>query len=149
MLPALAADAVLIVHGLFIAFVVFGGLAALWRPRLAWLHLPALAWGATVIAMGWICPLTPLENHLRAMAGQGTYGGGFIQHYLWPLIYPPGLTRATQIALAALLAAGNTAIYLTLWRRRQNARRAQARRGEAPYQEPLRQKSPDQGPPDR
>ncbi|TFL08852.1 DUF2784 domain-containing protein [Pusillimonas caeni] len=115
---ALAANAVLIVHGLFVAFVIFGGLLALWRRRLAWLHLPALAWGATVIAMGWICPLTPLENHLRALAGQGTYDGGFIQHYLWPLIYPPGLTRGMQAGLAALLVAGNTAVYLTLWRRR-------------------------------
>ncbi|NYT69981.1 DUF2784 domain-containing protein [Pusillimonas noertemannii] len=119
---ALAADAVLILHGLFVAFVIFGGLLALWRPRLAWLHLPALAWGATVIAMGWICPLTPLENHLRALAGQGTYDGGFIQHYLWPLIYPPGITRGMQIALAVLLAAGNAAIYLALWGRRKKVR---------------------------
>src|SRR5690606_25710510 len=114
---ALAADAVLILHGLFVAFVIFGGLLALWRPRLAWLHLPALAWGATVIAMGWICPLTPLENQLRALARQGTYDGGFIQHYLWPLIDPPGITRGRQLALAAVLAAGNAAVYLTLWRR--------------------------------
>jgi len=119
---ALAADAVLILHGLFVAFVIFGGLLALWRPRLAWLHLPALAWGATVIAMGWICPLTPLENQLRALAGQGTYDGGFIQHYLWPLIYPPGITRGMQVALAAVLAGGNAAVYLALWRRCKKAR---------------------------
>lgn len=115
--PAIAADAVLFVHGLFIAFVMFGGLLALWRPRFAWLHLPALAWGAAAISLGWICPLTPLENELRALAGQGSYEGGFLQHYLWPLIYPPGLTRGMQMALAATLVAGNAAVYLAAWRR--------------------------------
>lgn len=115
---ALAADAVLVVHGLFVAFVIFGGLLVLWRPRLAWLHLPALAWGATVVSMGWICPLTPLENQLRALAGQTPYDSGFIQHYLWPLIYPPGLTRVMQAGLALALILGNGAVYLTIWKRR-------------------------------
>lgn len=115
---ALAADAVLLIHSLFVAFVITGGLLALWRPRAAWLHLPALAWGATVISTGWICPLTPLENNLRALAGQGTYDVGFIQHYIWPLIYPPGLTRNMQISLAALLIVSNFTIYLKLWQRR-------------------------------
>lgn len=120
---ALAADIVLVIHGLFIAFVIFGGLLVLWRPRLAWLHLPALAWGATVISMGWICPLTPLENELRALAGQTPYDGGFIQHYLWPLIYPPGLTRAMQAGLALVLIIGNSAVYLTVWRQRNSQQR--------------------------
>lgn len=118
MMLALAADLVLVFHALFVVFVGMGGLAALWRPRLAWLHLPALTWGALVVSMGWICPLTPLENHLRDLAGQSTYSSGFIQHYIWPLIYPPGLTRTMQIGLAAVLIAGNTAIYMTLWRGR-------------------------------
>ncbi|HUH87228.1 MAG TPA: DUF2784 domain-containing protein [Pusillimonas sp.] len=117
---ALAADAVLLVHGLFVAFVVVGGLAVLWRPRLAWLHLPALAWGATVVSMGWICPLTPLEDYLRAMAGQATYDSGFIQHYVGSLIYPPGLTRTMQVGLATLLITGNSGVYLALLRRRQS-----------------------------
>lgn len=115
---ALAADIVLVIHGLFIAFVIFGGLLVLWRPRVAWLHLPAVAWGATVIALGWICPLTPLENHWRALSGQTPYDAGYIQHYLWPLIYPPGITRGMQIALALILIAGNLAVYLSVWRRR-------------------------------
>jgi len=122
MIYALAADVVLVAHGLFVAFVAFGGLLVLWRPGLAWLHLPALAWGATIVSMGWICPLTPLENNLRAMAGQTTYDSGFIQHYIVPLIYPPGLTRAMQVGLASLLIVGNSAIYLTLWRRRKRTR---------------------------
>ena len=113
----LLADLVLIVHGLFVAFVVFGGLLALWKRWIAYLHLPALAWGALVIGMGWICPLTPLEISLRQQAGQQGYGGGFIEHYLVSLIYPAGITREVQIALAALLIVGNIVVY-TLWVRR-------------------------------
>lgn len=113
----LLADLVLIVHGLFVAFVVFGGLLALWKRWIAYLHLPALAWGALVIGMGWICPLTPLEISLRQQAGQQGYGGGFIEHYILALIYPEGITRGTQIVLAALLIVGNIVVY-TLWARR-------------------------------
>ncbi|MGS1107921.1 DUF2784 domain-containing protein [Achromobacter anxifer] len=113
----LLADLVLIVHGLFVAFVVFGGLLALWQRWIAYLHLPALAWGALVIGMGWICPLTPLEISLRQQAGQQGYGGGFIEHYVLALIYPEGITRGTQIVLAALLIVGNIIVY-ALWARR-------------------------------
>jgi len=113
----LLADLVLIVHGLFVAFVMFGGLLALWKRWIAYLHLPALAWGALVIGMGWICPLTPLEVSLRQQAGQQGYGGGFIEHYVLALIYPEGITRATQMTLAALLIVGNIVVY-TLWARR-------------------------------
>lgn len=121
----LLADLVLVIHGLFVAFVVFGGLLALWKRWIAYLHLPALAWGALVIGIGWICPLTPLEVSLRQRAGGQGYDGGFIEHYLVPLIYPEAITRETQIVLAVLLVAGNLLIY-TVWARR--GRRAAARR---------------------
>lgn len=89
----LAADAVALLHGAFVLFVVVGGLLV-WRcwPRLAWLHLPAIAWGALIEFTGGICPLTPLEQHLRQVIGQAGYAGGFIDHYLWTLLYPAGLT---------------------------------------------------------
>ena len=111
------ADLVLVAHGLFVAFVMFGGLLALCKPRIAYWHLPALAWGAMVIGMGWICPLTPLEVSLRQQAGQQGYAGGFIEHYVLGLIYPEGITRTTQIVLAMLLIVGNIIVY-TLWARR-------------------------------
>jgi len=111
---SIAADAVLLLHLAFIVFVVAGA-ALLWRwPQLVWVHLPALIWGAWVEAAGTVCPLTPLENRLRALAGEAGYGGGFIDHYVMPLIYPLGLTRELQWLLHAGLVALNVALY-ALW----------------------------------
>lgn len=117
------ADLVLLAHALFIAFVIFGGLLTLWRRQFMWWHLPALAWGATVVGLGWICPLTPLENALRELAGQQGYSGGFIEHYVLLTIYPPGLTRTVQIFLATALVAGNGLIYVVVIARRHRSRR--------------------------
>jgi uncharacterized membrane protein HdeD (DUF308 family) len=114
---ALLADAVLLLHGAFIAWVVFGGLAVLRWPPLAWLHLPALAWGVWISASGGICPLTPLEQRLRRAAGEAGYHGGFIEHYLTAIIYPEGLTRGAQAVMAALLLAASGVVYALVWRR--------------------------------
>ncbi|MBW7902114.1 MAG: DUF2784 domain-containing protein [Rhodocyclaceae bacterium] len=114
---ALLADLVVAVHFAFIVFAVAGGALVLRRPRLAWLHLPAVLWGAAVVAFGWICPLTPLENRLRAAAGEAGYTGDFVERYLVPLIYPPGLTRELQILLGVGLLLLNLGVYLRLWRR--------------------------------
>jgi hypothetical protein len=112
------ADTVLLLHGLFIVFAVAGGLLV-WRwPRLAWLHLPAVAWAVWVEWAGWICPSTPLENAFRRAAGQAGYGGGFIEHYLLGLIYPEGLTRGAQIALGTLVVLLNLVVYGRLLRAR-------------------------------
>jgi len=108
---ALAADAVMLIHFCFIAFALLGSFLALWRRWIVWLHLPALAWGAWIEASGRICPLTPLENHFRDLAGQTTYGEGFITHYLGPIIYPAGLTRGTQFLILGILIAVNVVGY--------------------------------------
>jgi hypothetical protein len=114
----LLADAVLVFHGLFIAWAALGAIAV-WRwPRLAWLHLPALAWAVWIETSGRICPLTPLENSLRRAAGQSGYSGGFIDHYLGRIIYPDGLTRQTQWVIAGVLLAVNVGAYLVIARRR-------------------------------
>ena len=118
MLYRLAADAVLAAHLAFVLFVVCGGLLVLRTPRLAWLHLPAVAWGAYVELSGSICPLTPLEVTLRRGAGEAGYGGDFIGHYLVSLIYPAGLTRELQMALGAAALLLNLIVYFILWRRR-------------------------------
>jgi hypothetical protein len=116
------ADALLVLHGLFILFVLAGG-ALVWRwPRLAWLHLPAVAWAAWVAWAGWICPLTPLENGLRRAAGQAGYEGGFVEHYLLGLIYPDGLTRGVQTGLGIGVALLNLTVYALLMRARHRKR---------------------------
>ena len=115
---SLAADAVMLVHFLFIAFALLGSFLVLWKRWLLWLHLPALAWGAWIEASGRICPLTPLENHFRALAGQTTYGEGFITHYLTPIIYPAGLTRGTQFVILGILLAVNLVGYTFVLRQR-------------------------------
>ncbi len=95
----LLADAVVVFHFLFIAFVVAGGLLVLRRPWVAWVHLPAAFWGAFIEFAGWICPLTPLENHLRSLGGGSIYRGDFIEQYLVPVIYPSSLTAFMQYIL--------------------------------------------------
>lgn len=111
MLHAIAADTVLVLHFAFIVFACGGALLVVRWPRVAWLHLPALAWAAWIVASHGICPLTPLENSLRHAAGQQGYDGGFIDHYLMPLVYPPGLTPQHQDWLALALVASNTLLY--------------------------------------
>jgi len=120
MRPALAADAVMAFHFLFIVFALMGSLLVLWKARVAWLHLPALAWGIWIEASGRICPLTPLENHFRELAGQTTYGEGFITHYLGPVIYPTGLTRGTQFTIIGILIAVNLVGYTMVLRSRRS-----------------------------
>lgn len=122
MLQRLLADAVLVLHLAFVAFAVAGGLFALrWR-WMPWLHLPVLAWAALVEFNGWICPLTPLENRLRAAGGAAGYEGGFIEHYLLPLLYPAALTRELQWTLGAALLGFNAAVYLGVHLRRRRLR---------------------------
>lgn len=107
----LLADLVVVFHLLFILFGLFGGLLGLWRKWLLLLHLPAAAWIAMIEFTGWICPLTPLENRLRNAGGEASYHGGFIEHYLIPVIYPPGLTPQIQTLLGLLAVAINIMIY--------------------------------------
>lgn len=111
MLYRALADLVVVIHIAFVLFVILGGLLVLRRPRLAWLHVPAAVWGALIEFRGWVCPLTPLENALRARGGEAGYSGGFVEHYLLPVLYPGALTRNIQIALGTLVVALNLVIY--------------------------------------
>lgn len=121
MIASLLADAVLVLHLTFIVFVA-GGALLLWRwPRVAWLHVPAVLWGAYAELSGTVCPLTPLENRLRTLAGEQGYAGDFIGHYVTALIYPQGLTRGTQLLIGAGVLALNLTLY-ALWLRRSRPR---------------------------
>jgi hypothetical protein len=120
----LLADTVLVVHLAFVLFVVLGSVLVLRRPSVAWLHLPAACWAVLVQFGGWICPLTPLENHLRVLGGQAGYPGGFVEHYLLAVLYPDGLTREIQFLLGGLVLLVNLATYgyLLILRRREPRR---------------------------
>ena len=122
MLYRLAAETVLLLHLAFIVFVIAGATGA---ARWSWLplvHLPAAAWGVFVELTGRVCPLTTAENYLRLKAGETGYSESFIEHYLLAIIYPAGLTREIQFALAAAVVVINAAIYTWLFYRRHSAR---------------------------
>lgn len=117
MIWSLLADGLVVLHFAFTTFVIFGGFLA-WRwPRLALAHVPALVWGCWVEVFHSTCPLTPLENHFRHLGGEAGYQGGFLAHYLTRVLYPPGLTREMQWALAVTLIAINVIAYWRLVRR--------------------------------
>lgn len=114
-------DLVVLIHFAFVIFVIMGGILALRWGWIVFLHLPAVAWGAVVEFMHWICPLTYLENWLRLRAGVAAYRGDFVTHYLLPILYPAHLTAQIQIVLGALVIVINLIVYsliLWLWRRR-------------------------------
>ncbi len=112
------ADTIVIIHCLFIAFVIFGGLLIIRWPRTAYVHVPAAIWGVAVEFFGWFCPLTPLENHFRFLAGKGSYEGDFIEKYLLPLIYPENLTPSIQQILGMMVVIINFIVYIIAIRKR-------------------------------
>jgi hypothetical protein len=118
------ADLVVAIHLAFVIFVVAGALLVLRWPRLAWVHVPAAIWGVLIEYAGWICPLTPLENWLRRAGGQASYPGGFVEHYVIPVLYPLGLTRATQGVLGTIVLVVNVGVYGALVIRRRRRREA-------------------------
>jgi hypothetical protein len=117
MLYRMAADFVLVVHLGFVLFVALGGFVALYRPRWAFLQVPAVIWGVFVEYSGWTCPLTPLEVALRERGGEAGYAGGFVEHTVTSLLYPTTLSRAAQIVLGTLALGVNAGVYWKIWRR--------------------------------
>jgi Protein of Unknown function (DUF2784) len=144
MVYRLVADAVVLVHFGFILFVALGGLLA-WRwPRLLLPHVAAVAWGAGIVAIGWVCPLTPIEKHFRRLGGEQGYEGGFVDRYIEGVIYPDRYTPWLRLLVALLIVLGWAGLYL---RRRRDGRtdefrlaggsdslvpRSRTRRGRAP-----------------
>jgi hypothetical protein len=127
------ADALVVFHLAFVTFVIFGGLLVVRWPRVAFAHLPAAAWGVFIEWSGLICPLTPLENRLRELGHEATYQGGFINHYIMPVLYPDGLTREIQFVLGAGILILNVTLYVITVRRLRRVRRTSL---SAPVREP-------------
>jgi hypothetical protein len=111
------ANIILAVHLLFIIFVVFGSLFVFYKKWFSWLHIPAVIWGILIEFSGWICPLTPLENHFRIIAGQSGYTHSFVQQYLLKMIYPDRLTRQDQIMIGCVILILNLFVYLLIFKR--------------------------------
>jgi Protein of Unknown function (DUF2784) len=130
MLYRLLADAVLVTHFGFIAFAVIGAALLIWQRISRWvalMHLACAAWASYVMFSGRICPLTPLENHLRKLGGEAGYSGGFIERYLLSIIYPAGITREFQIVLGISVLLINFAIYAwVIYRWKNNSRKLNA-----------------------
>lgn len=114
----LLADLLVVAHLAFVLLVAVGGLVLLRWPRLAWVQVPAAVWGFAISVFQWTCPLTPLENRLRQLGGQAGYQGSFIDHYLVPLIYPPGLTPAMGLWIAAAVVVVNGTCWSLAYHRR-------------------------------
>ena len=117
MIWGVLAEVVVVLHFCFVLFVLVGGLLALRWPRTVWIHLPAAAWGALISFAGWVCPLTPLEKWLRREGGLAGYDGGFVEHYILPVLYPRALTRDVQIILGAIVILLNLLVYWRVFRR--------------------------------
>ncbi|MDG6773253.1 DUF2784 domain-containing protein [Thiomicrorhabdus sp. ZW0627] len=113
MLYQLAADFIVLLHFVFILFVLFGGFLVFRWPWMFWLQVPAAVWGALISLIGWTCPLTPMENSFRQAAGSSeVYSGGFIDRYLVTLVYPDGATREMAVAMGIAVIAINVAVYI-------------------------------------
>ena len=115
MFYSLLADLVILIHFLFIIFVVLGGLMVIRWSWIKYLHIPAAIYGALIEIERWVCPLTPLEVRFKMKAGESIYQGGFIEHYILPLIYPPGMSRTVQIVLGGAVIVINLAVYVYIF----------------------------------
>lgn len=118
----LFADIIAIIHILFVFFVMFGVLLALRWPGVVWAHAPAVVWGLIVEFAGLVCPLTPLENRLRAVSGEAGYTEDFVSHWLTAVLYPNFLTRNLQIVLGGSLLLLNISLYAYVWKKKSDRR---------------------------
>lgn len=114
----LLADAVVVFHLAVVLFVIAGASLLLWRRWIAWVHLPVVAWVIFAECFQYLCPLTYLENWLRAQGGAEAYRGDFVAHYLMPVLYPAGLTSQMQVLFGLLVFAINAALYALAFLRR-------------------------------
>jgi Protein of Unknown function (DUF2784) len=111
----LAANLVLLVHLAFVLIAVFGAFGVLINPYWAWVHVPIVVWSSVVNLADWTCPLTPLENRLRAAASEVGYEGGFVQHYIGPVVYPGGMPRRLELVAGIVIVLWNVVLYGFIW----------------------------------
>jgi len=110
-ITSFAANVVLLAHFAFVLLAVFGGLGLFINQRWAWVHVPIVVWSSVVNLASWTCPLTPLENRLRVAAAGMGYEGGFVQHYIGPLVYPRGMPRQLELVAGVSIVLWNVLLY--------------------------------------
>ena len=113
---AIAANFVLVFHTLFAGYAVLGAPLVLYDLRFLITHVPVVLWSSMVNLANWTCPLTPLEQNLRRLAGQQAFQGGWIQHYLEPVVRPLGMPRRMELIAGFSVLLWNLIVYLLLWR---------------------------------
>ena len=119
-LPALLADAVLVLHVLVVVFAVGGAFLMIVDPLYAALHVPLVAWVGYVNLTRGTCPLTPLEQRLRAMAGERSYSTTWTRRYLQPIVRPVGLPRRLELVAGVSILVWNAIVYAALLYLRQS-----------------------------
>ena len=107
---AVLATATLLLHALFVLWVVAGALLTKGRPAMSWIHIGSLLWGIFTELMPGICPLTTLENWLESQAGVQPYQGGFLLHYLDALVYP-NISSMALVTAGVAVCVFNLAVY--------------------------------------
>ncbi|MCG8433885.1 MAG: DUF2784 domain-containing protein [Gammaproteobacteria bacterium] len=111
LLLKILADLTLVLHLAFILFALFGGFLVLYKNWVAWLHVPALIWASIINLTPWFCPLTPLENWFRVLAGEKGYEGGFIEHYIMPIVYPGFVPKSIVFIASMAVILWNILVY--------------------------------------
>lgn len=114
----IAADAVVLTHFAFVLFVALGGFLVVRWNGLAWVHLPIAIYGTLIEFIGFVCPLTPLENALRRSGGEAGYDNSFVEQYIMRILYPDGLTRRVEITLGIAVIVLNVIAYAIALRKR-------------------------------
>lgn len=101
----------LIIHLGFILFVICGSLFFFWKKKLIIFHFICLLWAVFVEFFDFLCPLTYVENWFLKMSRLPTYSNGFVEKYIFPIVYPPNLTEEKQFFFGILLIVINLFAY--------------------------------------
>ena len=113
------ADATLVAHLLYIAWVIFGAIFTRGRPRLAALHIATIFWAIIAETTSVSCPLTLLENWCEARAVTAPYRGPFLLHYLDAIVYP-NVPVALLVTVAVIICLFNFPVYAHRFRKRRS-----------------------------
>ncbi len=109
------AQLVLLIHILFSLTAMFGGFGVLICLSSMWIHIPLMLWAAAVNLFSWTCPLTPLEKRLWRAGGREEYEGGFLIHYLGPLLNLETASRKLEVQTGAVILIWNLLVYAIVW----------------------------------